>query len=229
MTIDATIINLRQSLSKALKDIKTIESYISELRHSLNIALIQKKEIEKKYNYTLYEIKRWTRRAELAFINEKEDLVRVAILRKKHFIYQEQKIKKQIEDSNSNVELLNKKISVWESEIEKNIIIKDESKTLKDCLSQLEIQFSYLQKEIEDIAARLCKFNPSSLYSDDYQFYNTEKMSVFEKLELKLKELEREQEFIVELEDMSIEEQVNTLESSNIDYELQQLRAQLDN
>lgn len=94
MAIESTIINISQSLSKALKDIKSIESYIFDLRHSLNIALTKQKEAEKEYSYTLYEIKRWMRRAELAFINEKEDLVPVAILRKKTFYLSRTKNKK---------------------------------------------------------------------------------------------------------------------------------------
>lgn len=230
MAIETTIVNLSNSLSDALTDIKSIETYIFDLRNSLNVALTRKKKIEKEYNYTLYEIKRWTRRAELAFINEKEDLVRVAIIRKKHFIYQEQKIKKQIEDSNNQINLLTKRITIWENEVSRNIITENKNISLEDRLSKLEIQLSHIQNEISDIATILCKSHSCSLYSDNYQFYHTKKMSVFDKLEVKVRELEREQEFIVELEGMSIEEQLNLYEFSSIDIdvELQELRAQLN-
>ncbi len=212
MAIEATIVNLRQSLSKALKDIKSIESYIFDLRHSLNVALIKQQETEKEYNHTLYEIKRWTRRAELAFINEKKDLVRVAILRKKHFLYQQQRINKQIKDNDNAIKLLTKQIAVWENEITRNIISEDKNTNLKQRLFKLELQVSYLQNEISDIAIRLGQSHSFSLPSEEHQLYQTKKMSVFEQLEVKLRELEQEDGMSLHL----------------IDYELEELRAQLN-
>ncbi|MDJ0744928.1 MAG: hypothetical protein QNJ32_16420 [Xenococcaceae cyanobacterium MO_167.B27] len=223
MGIEATIVNLSQSLSKALKDIKSIESYIFELRHSLNVALTKQKETEQEYNYTLYEIKGWTRRAELAFVNEKEDLVRVAILRKKHFIHQKQRIKKQIEDNDNAIKSLMKQVSVWENEMSRNIINEDKNTNLKERLSKLELKVGYLQNEIGDIVIRLSQTYSFPLHSieykaqllDDNQLYSTKKMSALEKMEAKIREIEQESEFIVESESMSLQEQLSALEASN--------------
>lgn len=235
MAIESTIVNIRQSLNKTLKDIKSIESYIFELQYSLDVALAKQKEIQKEYNYTLYEIKRWTRRAELAFINEKEDLVRVAILRKKHFIYQQQRIQKQMKDNENEIKLLNKQIAVWENEISKNIIVENENRNLQERLSKLELQVSYLQNEISNIAIRLTQAHSFSLYPIDYkkhllnnnQPWDVKKMSALEKMEATIREIEQEQE-IFERESLILDEQLAALEaSSNVDNELTTIKEQL--
>lgn len=98
---------------------------------------------------------------------------------------------------------------------------------MKKRLSKLELQVSYLQNEISNIAIRLNQSHSFSLYSEAHQLYHTKKISVFDQLEAKVRELEREEE-IVGLESINLQEQLATLEaSSGVNDELTAIKIQL--
>lgn len=204
--------NLNDLVSKAEDPEKVLEQAVVDmqedlvqLRQAVARAIASQKRTEQQYTKNQQEANTWQQRAQLALSKGDENLAREALTRKKSFSDTAASLKQQLEQQTANVQTLKRNLIGLESKI-------SEAKTKKDML-KARANAAKAQKQLNETIGGI---DPTGA------------MSVFEKMEDKVLQLEAESQSINEMEGVGLEQQFAALEAdSGVEDELAAMKASL--
>lgn len=200
--------NLNDLVNKAEDPEKMLEQAILEmqedlvqLRQGVAQAIAAQKRTETQYNDTQNQINKWQRNAQLALQKGDENLARQALERKKSFSDTSVALKTSLDQQTTQTETLKRNLVQLESKI-------SEAKTKKEML-KARITSAKAQEKLETMVRGM---------------NSTSAMAAFERMEEKVLMQEARAQAGAELAGADLETQFARLESSDVDYELQQLK-----
>ncbi|CCH64513.1 Phage shock protein A [Richelia intracellularis HM01] len=203
--------NLNDLVNKAEDPEKILEQSILEmqedivqLRQGVALAIAAQKRTEKQYNDAASEINKWQRNAQLALQKGDENLARQALERKKTFSETSTSLKASLDQQIAQVDSLKRNLIQLESKL-------SEAKTKKEML-KARITAAKAQEQLGSMVKGM---NTSSA------------MAAFERMEEKVLIQEARAQSVAELAGSDLENQFAQLESSDVDYELEALKAQM--
>jgi phage shock protein A len=178
-----------------------------KLRQAVAGAIASQKRLEQQYNQAQTQSDEWYKRAQLALQKGDENLAREALARKQTFATTATSLKQQLEQSSGQVETMRKGMMGLESKIA-------EAKTKKDMLKAR----ARAAQATEQITQAMGQIDTASA------------MSTFDRMEEKVLELEAKSAAVSELAGDSLAEKFAALEAGgDVDFELQQLKAEMGN
>ena len=177
-----------------------------KLRQAVAGAIASQKRLEQQYNQAQTQSDEWYRRAQLALQKGDEALAREALARKQSFATTATSLKQQLDQSSGQVDTMRKGMMGLESKIA-------EAKTKKDMLKAR----ARAAQATEKISSAMGQINLDSA------------TSTFDRMEEKVLEMEAKSAAVAELAGDSLADKFAALEGgSDVDFELEQLKAQLD-
>ncbi len=207
--------NINDLLDRAEDPEKVIKQAIVEMNESLREAKVEvarsirdKKKLEQKYTENLEQSNTWEKRALIALEKGEESLAREALKRKKNFESLAKSFKDQLDDQTNIVEKLKRSLEALDAKIE-------EAKRKKDLL---------IARKKRAVAKK--KINETMSSVADNSVFNT-----FDRMEDKINELEAQADASVEMSEwedgQSLDDRFDALETTDVDDELQALKAKL--
>jgi phage shock protein A len=203
--------NLNDLVNKAEDPEKMLEQAILEmqedlvqLRQGVAQAIAAQKRTETQYNDTQNQINKWQRNAQLALQKGDENLARQALERKKSFSDTSVALKTSLDQQTTQTETLKRNLVQLESKI-------SEAKTKKEML-KARITSAKAQEKLETMVRGMS---------------TSSAMAAFERMEEKVLMQEARAQAGAELAGADLETQFARLESSDVDYELEELKRQM--
>jgi phage shock protein A len=174
-----------------------------KLRQAAATAIATQKRTEQRYLQSQQEITAWQKRAELALQKGEENLAREALVRKKTHADAVINLKAQLDQQINQAETLKRSMVAVESKI-------SEARAKKD---MLKARYA-AAKATEQIQSTLGQINTDSA------------MAAFDRMEEKVLQVEARSQAAAELAGEGLDSKFAQLESSDVDVELMQLKAQ---
>lgn len=203
--------NLNDLVNKAEDPEKMLEQAILEmqqdlvqLRQGVAQAIAAQKRTQTQYNESQNEINKWQRNAQLALQKGDENLARQALERKKSFSDTSLALKTSLDQQTTQTETLKRNLMQLESKI-------SEAKTKKEML-KARITSAKAQEQLEGMVRGMS---------------TSSAMAAFERMEEKVLMQEARAQAGAELAGADLETQFAQLESSDVDYELEELKRQM--
>jgi len=175
-----------------------------QMRQAVANAIASQKRTEQQYNQATTEANTWHQRAQLAVQKGNDDLAREALNRKKVSTETANALKAQLDQQTAQVETLKRSMVALEGKL-------SEAKTKKDMLKAR----ASAAKANEQLQSTLGRMGTSSA------------MGAFERMEEKVLQMEARSQAVAELAGADLESQFAALESSDVDLELEAMKAQL--
>ncbi len=175
-----------------------------QMRQAVANAIAGQKRTEQQYNQAINEANTWHQRAQLALQKGNEGLAREALNRKKVNTETANALKAQLDQQTAQVETLKRSLVALEGKL-------SEAKTKKDMLKAR----ASAAKANEQLQSTLGRMGTSSA------------IGAFERMEEKVLQMEARSQAAAELAGSDLESQFLALESSDVDLELEAMKAQL--
>ena len=181
-----------------------MQAELVKLRQAVATAVASQKRIERQAGQARAQADHWYGRAQLALKGGDEDLARQALSRRKTYEDTAQALSKQLESQGSQVEALKRSLLKLEGQIA-------QARTRKDTL-KARAQAAQAQKQLEGAV--------SGITTDSA-------MAAFDRMEEKVESLEAETAATAELAGENLEARFEAMEGSNVDDELEALKASM--
>lgn len=175
-----------------------------QMRQAVAKAIASQKRVQQQYNQAESEASKWHQRAQLALQKGNEELAREALGRKKVQSDTANTLKTQLDQQSGQVDALKRNLIALEGKI-------SEAKTKKDMLKA---------------RASAAKAN-EQLQSTMGQLSTSSSMAAFERMEDKVMMMEARSQAAAELAGSDLESQFAQLESTDVDLELEAMKAQM--
>ncbi|MGG6270051.1 PspA/IM30 family protein [Leptolyngbya sp. AN03gr2] len=203
--------NVNDMVSKAEDPEKILEQAVIDmqedlvqLRQAVAQAIASQKRTQQQYNQAQTESNNWQQRAQLALTKGDETLAREALTRKKTHTETATALKTQLDTQSSQVDTLKRSLIALEGKI-------SEAKTKKDMLKAR----ASAAKAQEQLQGMVNNMGTSTA------------MAAFERMEDKVLQLEARSQAAAELAGADLEAQFRSLESGDVDLELEAMKQQM--
>lgn len=203
--------NVNDMVSKAEDPEKILEQAVIDmqedlvqLRQAVASAIASQKRSQQQYNQAQAESNNWQQRAQLALQKGDENLAREALTRKKTHTETANTLKAQLDQQSTQVDTLKRSLIALEGKIA-------EAKTKKDMLRAR----ASAAKAQEQLQSTVNSLGTSSA------------MGAFERMEDKVLQLEARSQAAAELAGADLESQFASLESGDVDLELEAMKQQM--
>ncbi|GAP94740.1 PspA/IM30 family protein [Leptolyngbya sp. NIES-2104] len=203
--------NVNDMVSKAEDPEKILEQAVIDmqedlvqLRQAVAQAIASQKRSQQQYNQAQTESNNWQQRAQLALTKGDENLAREALTRKKTHTETATALKTQLDTQTSQVDTLKRSLIALEGKI-------SEAKTKKDML-KARASAAKAQEQLQGMVSNMGT--------------NTA-MAAFERMEDKVLQLEARSQAASELAGADLESQFRSLESGDVDLELEAMKQQM--
>lgn len=203
--------NVNDMVSKAEDPEKILEQAVTDmqedlvqLKQAVAQAMASQKRTQQQYNQAQSETNNWQQRAQLALQKGDENLAREALTRKKTHAETANSLKAQLDTQSVQVDTLKRSLIALEGKI-------SEAKTKKDMLKAR----ASAAKAQEQLQGMVNNMSTSSA------------MAAFERMEDKVLQLEARSQAAAELAGSDLESQFRSLESGDVDLELEAMKQQM--
>lgn len=203
--------NINDLVSKAEDPEKILEQAVIDmqedlvqLRQAVASAIASQKRSEQQYNQAQTQSTNWQQKAQLALQKGDENLAREALLRKKTHSDTSTTLKGQLDQQVTQVDTLKRSLIALEGKI-------SEAKTKKDML-RARASAAKAQEQLQNTVGNLGTGSA---------------MAAFERMEEKVLQLEARSQAAAELAGADLESQFASLESGDVDLELEAMKQQM--